>query len=225
MVVTPRPSAFVHPCAPRGETGLSEKRLSDLADELRKLDRLDKIADTNRPQVQAMRAFGTNAIPWLEGELRKPRLLRWQLNHLLDKQNVIKYRFPVRTDPYTHQQRAMCGFWAIGETARPAIPSLVGLLERRPGFAHSALAVIGAPALPALEHCLTNISPHTAPNGPDSIGALVMGDLYVAIDVGRISTAQAAYLLPTIQAWSQQKTNASTAYWANGMLEKFNFAH
>jgi hypothetical protein len=70
----------------------SGKRLSVWADEFRTLGRITNFANTNHPQVQAMRAVGTNAIPWLVGELRKPLPLGWQLNHLLDKQRVIKYR-------------------------------------------------------------------------------------------------------------------------------------
>ncbi len=200
----------------------SGKRLSVWTDELRILGRVAEFANTNHPQVQALRAVGTNAIPWLVSELRKPLPLGWQLNHLLDKQRVIKYRISVRTDVYIHQQRARSGFWALGEMAAPAIPSLVSMVERQPGFALSALAGIGAPALPALERCLTNISARGPTNGPESIGALVIGDLYVAIDAGRVSRSRVSYLLPTVRAWSQQATNTTAAYWANGVLEKLN---
>jgi hypothetical protein len=44
-----------------------------------------------------------------------------------------------------------------------------------------------------------------------------MGGLYVAIDLGRISRSEAAYLSPAIRAWYLQKTNSDAAYWARGL--------
>ena len=145
-------------CGPRDPV-YSGKRLSVWAEEVRNLNRLANIVNTDHPAVQAVRAIGTKAIPWLLSELRKPPRGWWQLNHFLEKQTLIKYRFPVPADAHKHQLRARCGFWALGEMAAPAIPTLVGLLDRQPEFASSALAGIGAPALPAIEHLLTNNPP------------------------------------------------------------------
>lgn len=200
------------------------KTLSAWADELCKLDRLSNIVSTARPQVRAMRAIGTNAIPWLTDELIRPAPLAWRINQLLDKQSVIKYRLPTTAPfPYWHQLRARAGFWALGEIAEPAIPKLASLLEREPEFAPSALAGIGARALPALEKCLTNTRPYHASSGPQAkLPGSPIGGLYVAIDLGRISRSEAAYLLPTIRVWYEQNTNRDAAYWARGVLERMN---
>jgi hypothetical protein len=81
-----------------------------------------------------------------------------------------------------HQLRARCGFWALGEVAEPAIPSVVRLMERQPEFASSALAGIGTPALQALHHCLTNIPLNISSKDPRAgLAADTIGSLYVAM--------------------------------------------
>jgi hypothetical protein len=204
----------------------SGKRLSVWAEEVRNLNRLANIVNTDHPAVRAMRAIGTNAVPWLLGELKKPPQGWWQLNQILGKQAFIKYRFPVPADANKHQPRARCGFWALGEMAAPAVPTLVGLLDRQPEFAPSALAGIGAPALPAIQHLLTNSPPYLASNlRHASSQGNAIGSLYVAIDLGRISRSEAAHLMPMIQAWAQQETNGLASYWANGVVREFRFEH
>lgn len=203
------------------------KRLSAWADEVVGVGKLVAIVNSNHPQVRAVREIGTNAIPWLVNELRKPPPLRWRLNQLLGKQRIIKYRFSMPTSgdyQHMHQQRARVGFWALGELAEPAIPSLVSLLEREPEFAPSALAGIGAPALPALQHCLTNVPPYIASTDPRvTMVGNTIGGLYVAINVGRTSRSEAEFLLPTIQVWAKA-TNRFPAYWAEGFLSEFEQA-
>ena len=202
------------------------KPLSAWASEVLALGRLARVANTNHPEVQAMRAIGTNAIQWLLRELRKQPPSDGRDNQTNQEHRVTTTSPAVTTDASYRQLRARSGFWALGETAEPAIPSLLNLLVQEPDLAPSALAGIGAPALPALEQCLTNVPPHMTSNDPHTRSvASAIGSLFVAIDVGRISRAEAAYLLPTIRAWSQQKTNTTAAYWANGLLAKFNFEH
>ena len=46
--------------------------------------------------------------------------------------------------------RATAGFQALGDLAEPAIPDLLTLVEKSPGFVPSALAAIGPAAVPAL---------------------------------------------------------------------------
>jgi hypothetical protein len=208
----------------------SGTRLSVWAEKVYKLNDLASIVDTNYPEVQAMRAIGTNAIPWLVSELKRPRSLAWRLelwrlNNLLQKQQFIKYRFPGLLDAQKPQSRARAGFWALGEIARPAIPSLMGLVEQEPNCAPSALAGIGASGLAGLHHCLSNVPPPNAKSAPNArAAASALGGLYVAIDVGRISRSEASYLLPVIQSWAQVKiTNSDAAFWAEGVLREFDF--
>jgi hypothetical protein len=47
-----------------------------------------------------------------------------------------------------------------------------------------------------------------------------LGGLFVAIQVGRISKADAAFLLPAVRLWAKD-TNRDAAYWARGVLREF----
>src|ERR1043166_3282614 len=80
------------------------RRLSMWLDELCTLD-FAKRADPTTPQVQAMRGMGTNAIPWLLKEFRPHAAWPYKLNQVLNKQGIIKYRFPI-TD---HLRRGTMG--------------------------------------------------------------------------------------------------------------------
>jgi len=202
------------------------KRLSAWIDEVAALDRLAVIVHSNSPQVQAVRAIGTNAIPWLVSELGKPPPLRWRLNQILGKLRIVKYRFPIPTTrgeyQHMHQLRARSGFWALAELAEPAIPDLVDMMGRQPEFAPSALAGIGAPALQVLHRCLTNMPTNIAATSPRVNSAeSTIGSLYVAVNVGRISRADAAFLLPPVQAWAIQTNQPSSAFWAKAFLREF----
>src|SRR5688500_10641512 len=51
--------------------------------------------DPETKPAQAVRAIGTNAIPWLLHEMSADgSRWQWRLNQLLGHQSVIKYRFP-----------------------------------------------------------------------------------------------------------------------------------
>ena|SRR5205809_885653 len=204
------------------EPEYSGKRLSVWAEELCKVSHLKSVIDTNYTAVQAMRAIGTNAIPWSLHELTMPPPLKWRLNQLLQKQTFIRYRFPAATDFERHHLRARAVFWALGDVAEPAIPRLLSVVGKEPDLGPSALAGIGAPALPALEYCLTNIPPAAASRQDAKVVASALGGLYVAIDVGRISRSEASYLLPTVRKW---QTNGEARYWADGVLREFIGEH
>jgi hypothetical protein len=199
------------------------KRLSAWADEVLALNQLASVADTNHLAVQSMRAIGTNGIPWLLSELRK-QYVPEKLSHQTNQEPPFT-RLPLSLGSQYHQLRARAGFWALGEIAAPAIPRLVKLLEDQPEFAPSALAGIGAPALPALAEHLTNSLTNMEAHGPRAQSvASALGGLYVAIDVGRISRSEAAYFLPTVRAWAQ-RTNEHAGFWAAGVLKEFSFEH
>ena len=202
----------------------SGKRLSVWAEEVCKLNHLSNVINTNNTAVQAVRAIGTNAIPWSVHELTVPPPLGWRLNNLLQKQSFVRYRFPAATDFERHHLRARAVFWALGDIAEPAIPRLLSVVGKEPALGPSALAGIGAPALPALEYCLTNIPPAAASRQDAKVAASALGSLYVAIDVGRISRSEALYLLPTVRKW-HSRTNREARYWADGVLREFIGEH
>jgi hypothetical protein len=167
----------------------------------------DKLVNTNRAEIQAVRAIGTNAIPWLLGEMRN--------------------QGPGGgVDKFTnfHQFRAAAGFWALGEAGAAAIPSLLELLEQLPDAVPRALAGIGTPALPALQQCLTN-APHYVPPyllleiPRERAVVSALGALFVAIDVGRISKSDAAFLVPVVRLWAKD-TNRDAANWADCVLRE-----
>src|SRR6185503_16726237 len=76
------------------EPSYGGKKLSAWLDELSAMDHPANWDPGTKP-AQAVRAIGTNAIPWLLYELRtEPSGLQWRLNQLLTKQKIVKYRFP-----------------------------------------------------------------------------------------------------------------------------------
>src|SRR3954471_7105324 len=66
------------------------KKLSTWLDELQALTKADQ-ANPRTPQVRAVRAIGTNAIPWLlkEMEMHDRAAWRWRVNQVL---KLISYR-------------------------------------------------------------------------------------------------------------------------------------
>ena len=182
------------------------KNLSTWLDEIGTLD-YTKRTDPNIPQVQAVRAIGTNAIPWLLKDLSADGgMLQWRANLLLNKQNVIKYCFPSALDRLT---RVAIGFGALGELGEPAIPRLLTLVEDQPGHVPGALARIGRPAIPALQQCLTNTTLYTNSLG---VYAIIPGntisDIYNATSLGPFSRSDIEVFIPVIETWAAQSTNA-----------------
>src|SRR5437899_162089 len=53
----------------------------------------------------------------------------WKLNQLLNKQRLIRYRFPDINARLTH---STVGFWELGEIGEPAIPLLLTLVPFTP---------------------------------------------------------------------------------------------
>jgi hypothetical protein len=192
------------------------KRLSDWLDEPSALG-----GDPNTAPAAAVRAIGTNAIPWLLSEFKRGgSTLDWRLNELLQKQRLIKYRFPFDQ----RVLRALRGFYTLGPLAEPAIPNLLELVESEPGCIPEALAGIGAPALPALQQCLTNTKSYATSAGQLApIPGITIGAISSAITAGRISKPEAAIFLPAIRAWAQS-TNQYTADYATNFLQHWHLA-
>jgi hypothetical protein len=197
------------------------KKLFMWLDELAALD-YSKRWDSQTKQAQAVHAIGTNALPWLLKELQAHgNRFEWQLNRLLAKQTLIKYRFP---DVNARLSRATLGFQGLGELGQPAIPGLLKLVESNPGFVPGALAAIGPAAVPALQQCLTNTRSYTT-----SVGQIVpipgntIGAIHNAISAGRLSKSEVAPLLPAIRGWAQS-TNRNPAQYnhAADFLREFD---
>jgi hypothetical protein len=171
------------------------------------------VKQTNRAEIKALRAIGTNAIPWLLIEMNSPMRA--------DEQPPGSVGLSSDSAPLYHQLRARAVFWALGELAFPAIQGLVDLLPQQPVLGASSLAGIGSPALPAIERILTNSTPTATLAHPEAeMVTSALGGLFVAIDVGRTSPQQAEYLLPVVRSWTT--AHGSAGYWARGLLEKMD---
>lgn len=197
------------------------KRLSAWLDELSAMPFPGECDPNTRP-AQAVRAIGTNAIPWLLHELRADGgTLKWRINQLLGHQTFIKFRF---TDPHTRLRRACMGFAALGPIAEPAIPTLLKLVEDKPGYVPTALAYIGPPAIPALQQCLTNYY-----SCDSSVGRIVpipnntIAAIFNAIQARRLSNSHAALFLPAVKAWAQSTNRNPALYDSTRMfLQQFD---
>ena len=186
------------------------KELSAWLDELSAMTFPGECDPNTRP-AQAVRAIGTDAIPWLLDELgTEGSALKVRLNQLLGRQSIIKFRFE---DSHIRLRRAVMGFAALGPIAEPAIPALLKLVESNPGYAPTALAYVGPPAIPALQQCLTNYKPYNTSVGRIvAIPANTIPAIFNAIQARRLSNSHAALFLPAVKTWVQSlSTNGNPA--------------
>lgn len=197
------------------------KKLSAWLDELSAMTFPRECDPETRP-AQAVRAIGTNAIPWLLHELRtESGTLKWRLNQLLARQTFIKFRFE---DTHIRLRRACMGFAALGPVAEPAIPALLDLVEETPGYVPTALAYVGPPAIPALHQCLTNYY-----SCDSSVGRIVpipnntISAIFNAIQAGRLSNSHAALFLPAVKDWAKSTNRSPALYDSTRMyLQQFD---
>jgi HEAT repeat protein len=76
---------------------------------------------------EAVRAMGTNCLPMLMSELRAQESpLVEKLLRLTAKQRWVRVSY---TQHWTRWERAVSGFWALGQRAEPAIPALFHMLD------------------------------------------------------------------------------------------------
>ena len=160
--------------------------------------------ETSRDEARkAIRAIGTNAIPWLIADLRldEPRWKRI-FKEWATKQPIVKVTY--RT-PDARGFEAAWGFHALGAAGSPAIPELVKLLDQNPGHVPAALSWIGVDAVPALVAALTHTNRHVRANAG--------GALANAVSAGGIPRTAAAAAVPI---WLEQlkDSDANLRYYA-----------
>ena len=198
------------------EPSYQGKRLSAWIDDLRDLSRSNYLQeyDTNTQPARAIRAIGSNAIPWLLNDIQHPGLpWRFRANVLLEKQHLVNFRFH---DAYYNLQQAMYGFCALGEQAKPAIPDLLKLVSKSPAYVPVMLANIGPDAIPALQQCLTNTyseqvfdtSTRTYVRNCPIPGQTIFA-IHNAINFGRIPKSYALLFVPAVRAWSVSTNRSS----------------
>jgi hypothetical protein len=197
------------------------KKLSAWLDELSAMQFPAECDPDTKPAL-AVRAIGTNAIPWLIHEMGAPgSSVRWRLNQLLARQNIIKFRL---LDHHNRVRRACMGFAALGTMAEPAIPELMKLVEVNPGYGPTAISYIGPPAISALQQCLTNCYSINS-----SVGRIVpipentIAAIFNAISAGRLSNSHGALFVPAVKAWAQSTNkNPAVSDSSGDFLRKFD---
>jgi hypothetical protein len=182
------------------------KKLSTWLDELQALTQADQ-ANPRTPQVRAVRAIGTNAIPWLLKEMEMHGGVAWKsrVNQVLKKQTLISYRLP---NP-NHPMRSEVGFRALGELGEPAISAILALAAKHPDYGTRTLAAIGRPAIPALQNCLTNTAFSTNTLVNSLVPVNTIGAVFMAGTIGSLTFPDIEILIPSIKAWAEQSTNRS----------------
>ena len=198
------------------------KKLSKWLDELSAM-RFPGECDPNTRPAQAVRAIGTNAIPWLIHEMRgQGSIMRWRLNVLLARQDIIEFRLP---DHHTQMRRACMGFAALGPMAEPAIPELLKLVEGNPGYVPTAISYIGPPAIPALQQCLTNYRAwdYTPVGRVVPLPENTIAAIYNAIWAKRLSNSHGALFVPAVKAWAKSTNkNPAISDSSGDFLKKFD---
>jgi HEAT repeat protein len=117
---------------------------------------------------EALRHFGTNALPFLIRDLKyeRPRwkIRVWALLHYLPvSRNQQRSWSRAALNDMMRGNDAVSAFQTLGDTATPAIPELSSLMfaakdEQISRRAMQSLAAIGTPAVPALSRALTNFA-------------------------------------------------------------------
>ena len=181
---------------------------------------LEQISENPRhaeTAIQAVRAIGTNAIPWLLADLegRTPRIRRvvWKdrANRLLNRQSLSSFRF---SENLAHPEPLpIYGFFALGSNANAAIPALIATAAKKPVPAVElyALAFVGKESIPFLLSKLTNETSLYVP----SFAALAVA---TAVTYGSISVSDAQPFVPVLTGLLQS-TNVATRAKAKTALE------
>jgi hypothetical protein len=134
----------------------------------------------------AIRAIGTNAIPFVMADIRAPVTIKVRVvNWLAPRVRFLKLQ-PIKVED--RWIRAIRVLEALGPIAKPCLPELITLASKSTGYAESALMAVGPDALPPFTNLLaTSKYPQTG----NLIGALAN-----SVYSDRIKPEQAAVTLP-----------------------------
>jgi hypothetical protein len=134
----------------------------------------------------AIRAFGTNALPFVMADIRarvtiKVRVINW----LAPRALFLKLQ-PIKVEG--RWIRAIRALEALGPIAKPCLPELIALTHKSSGYIEGALMAIGPDALPAFTNLLANSK---FPQTGNLIGAMAN-----SVYANRIKPEEAAVTLP-----------------------------
>lgn len=127
--------------------------------------------ENNARAAEAIRAIGTNALPFLLAELQsspssllrssKPLMIRIYPEFVQRRYGKIWMR----------HDAAVQAFKVLGTNAMPALPQLISLLGKN-AWAHQAIAAIGDPAVPTLANLLESGNPVLYRGALDSLALM-----------------------------------------------------
>ena len=147
-------------------------------------DRWKKIETANT----AIRAIGTNALPFVMADIRARVTIRVRvINWLAPRVSFLKLK-PINIP--NRWQRAIRALEALGPMAKPCLPELIALTHKRIGYTEDALMALGSDALPAFTNLLVNSK---YPQTGNLIGALAN-----SVYSNRIKPERAAVTLPSL---------------------------
>lgn len=174
--------------------------------------------DSNKPERRreearkAIRAIGTNAIPQLIADLRLDEP-KWKqvLRQWLSKQSIIRVKYRTLD---ARSSQATSAFDALGSAGSPAIPELITLLDRNPGYVPAALSWIGSNAVPALTNALNHSNRFVRAN---SSGAIAN-----AVASGKIPRSAVAGAIPILLQLLQDSDPGLRQYaaWTLGAIRE-----
>jgi HEAT repeat protein len=134
----------------------------------------------------AIRAIGTNALPYVMADIRARVTIKDRVNNwLAPRVHFLKLQPKKVEDRWIRAIRAL---EALGPIAKPCLPELIALTHKRVGYTEDALMAIGPDALPAFTNLLANSK---FPQTGNLIGALAN-----SVYANRIKPEEAAVTLP-----------------------------
>lgn len=134
----------------------------------------------------AIRAIGTNALPFIMADIRARATIKDRVNNWLAPRVQFLKLQPRKVED--RWGRAISGLEALGSVAKPCLPDLIALTHKRVGYTEDALMAIGPDALPAFTNLLINSK---YPQTGNLIGAMAN-----SVYSQRIKPEEAAVTLP-----------------------------
>jgi hypothetical protein len=134
----------------------------------------------------AIRAIGTNALPFVMADIRVRVTIKDRVNNwLATRLRFLKLQPTKIEDRWIRASRAL---EALGPIAKPCLPELIALTGKSTGYCEGALMAVGPDALPAFTNLLANSK---YPQTGNLIGAMAN-----SVYADHIKPEQAAVTLP-----------------------------
>src|SRR6266498_3141912 len=126
------------------EPAYQGKRLTQWLDEYNQAGAWDKIG----PVSEAIRAMGTNSLPFLLAHIKhRESAIKYKLTPLFRKLHFLKGPLYLR---YPYRDTSILALYALGSNAAPILPELSKLFEDDPTYGRLSFLAIGTNSMPTL---------------------------------------------------------------------------